>query len=92
MKKHKKNIIDKLTYVTFLWDDAMVLGDGNVSWNSVEGIELESSKIPVCGMLLNETKKYLLLGLCHKDGNTVGNPVQIPKSSISNLKKHNFYV
>lgn len=78
----------KNTYVTFLWDDTMVWGDG--SWNDAEEIELEPSRIPVCGILIKETKKYLLLGLCLKEGCTVGNAVQFPKSAISNLKRHTF--
>ncbi len=81
---------EKLTYVTFLWDDTMVLGDN--AWHSIEAVEVEPAKIPVCGMLLKETKKYLLLGLSYKHGGTVGNIVQIPKCSISNFKRHKFHI
>ena len=76
------------TYVTFIWDDTMVMGEN--SWNDSSNLELEPSAIPVCGMLIKETKKYLLIGLASMDGSTVGNLVQFPKSAISNLKRHKF--
>jgi len=81
----------KHTYITCVWDDAMVLGDDR-TWHDTENLELETPFIPVCGMLLKETKKYLLIGLCHKEGCTVGNPVQIPKAAISKLKRYKFDV
>jgi len=58
------DFMDKITYVTFLWDDTMVLGED--PWNDTTDYELEPSCIPVCGILLKETKKHLLLGLCSR--------------------------
>lgn len=52
---------DKITYVMFLWDDTMVLGED--PWNDTSDYKLEPAGYPVCGILLKETKKHLLLEL-----------------------------